>query len=205
MGNTKVVSTSARLSAHQSSQPSHQRFNSSLRTEDSTLGRMVSAFPSALTTLSPGTQSGRSTRSCSVSSPSGNSRKTPMVPSTTESSTSKMVRLTSSTESALLWLQENQLSSTRNSNRSLLTTLTLLESTRSQLDSRSGRNSRRNGLRLRESKKRERESKRRKRDLLSSRPRKRPGFKPSSKPRRRNSSNFRRLQLTTSNKSKKWD
>merc|ERR1712048_1194835 len=69
---TKVATTWEKLSAHQNTQPKHQKLSLSLRMEDSTPGATVSAFQSLTITQNHGTQYGKSIKSLLDLFPSGN-------------------------------------------------------------------------------------------------------------------------------------
>merc|ERR1712151_1155184 len=114
---SREASTWEKLSAHQSTQPRHQRSSFLLPTEDSTPGTKVSAFPSLTTIQSHGTQSGKFPRSSLDSPPSGRPQKTHTEGSTATKfkACARMVRPKSTL--SLEWPRspETGASSTRNS------------------------------------------------------------------------------------------
>merc|ERR1711907_778052 len=131
--NTTEDSTWAKSNAHQNTLPSHQNSSSKLRMVGSTPGATASACLSLTTTQSPGTPSGRSTKSLLALLPSGKRLRILTEVSTAASckECARMERPKKNASEDLLLSQEIKSLSTKNL-RSSLNTLKLSESTRSQ-------------------------------------------------------------------------
>merc|ERR1711943_112734 len=116
----REASTWEKLSAHQSTQPRHQKSSFSLPTEDSTPGTKVSAFQSPTTIQSHGTQSGKYPRSSLDLLPSGRPQRTHTVVSTTAKSKACARMVRTRKVLSLEWPRSQEIgaSSTRNSSSS---------------------------------------------------------------------------------------